>query len=261
MNMIKKLSRKPVLSLITIALLSSTNVFAADQEAQPIVEIIDSDRTDPFEGFNRAMWDFNRDYLDYYIAKPAAVFYKSYIPTPVQSGIYNAATNLDEPPSTVNNLLQGNVEDSGNAFARFLINSTAGLFGIFDVAEKIGLGRKQDQFGEVMAVYGVNDGPFLMLPAIGPTTFRNEIGDQIDNLYFPATEFAFWPSLGVSMLKGLHQRAQLLDQEGLLNGSLDPYSFVQEAYYQQRLFDIYDGNVPVVEDDIDIDDFDDIDDL
>lgn len=261
MNMINKLSRKPILSLIAVALLSSTNVLAADEEAQPIVEIIDSDRSDPFESFNRAMWDFNRDYLDYYIAKPAAIFYKDYIPMPVQNGIYNAATNLDETPSTVNNLLQGNVEDSGNAFARFLINSTAGLFGIFDVAEKIGLPRKQDQFGEVMAVYGVDDGPFLMLPVIGPTTFRNEIGDQVDNLYFPATDIAFWPSLGISAIKGLHQRAQLLDQEGLINGSLDPYSFVKEAYYQQRLFDIYDGNVPTVQDDLDVDDFDDIDDL
>jgi len=261
MKHLKLLSRKPILSVLAIAVFSSTNVMAASEENQPIVELIDSDRSDPFESFNRTMWDLNRDYLDFYIAKPAAIFYKRYIPVPVQSGIYNTATNLDEPPSVVNNLLQGNVEDSGNAFARFLINSTAGLFGLFDVAEKIGIPRKQDQFGEVMAVYGVNDGPYLMLPMIGPTTIRNEVGDQIDNLYFPATEFAFWPSLGLSALKGLHQRAQLLDQEGLLNGSLDPYSFVQEAYYQQRLFDIYDGNVPQIDEEMDLDDFDDIDDL
>jgi len=261
MKSINKLRCKPILSLLAIALFSCTNVMAADEEAQPIVELIDSDRSDPFEEFNRAVWDFNRDYLDLYIAKPAAIFYKSYIPVPVQSGIYNSTTNLDEPPSVVNNLLQGNVEDSGNAFARFLINSTAGLFGLFDVAEKIGISRKQDQFGEVMAVYGVNDGPYLMLPILGPTTIRNEVGDQVDDLYFPATEFGFWPGIGVSVLKGLHQRAQLLDQEGLLNGSIDQYSFVQEAYYQQRLFDIYDGNIPQIEEEMDLDDFDDIDDL
>jgi len=261
MKFMNKLSRKSILSLLAIALLNSTSVIAADEETLPAVTIIDSDRSDPFESFNRAMWDLNRDYLDYYIAKPVAIFYSSYIPVPVQNGIYNSASNLDEPPSMVNNMLQGNVEDSGNAFARFLINSTAGIFGIFDVAAKIGLPRKQDQFGEVMAVYGVDDGPFLMLPVIGPTTFRNELGDQVDNLYFPAAQIAFWPGIGISTLKGLHQRAQLLEQEGLINGAIDPYSFVQEAYYQQRLFDIYDGNVPQIEDDTDMDDFDDIDDM
>jgi len=260
MSLLKKICTKPMLSLLAISLLTSMNVSAADQEAQPVIKLIDSDRSDPFENFNRAMWDFNRDYLDHYIAKPAAIFYNNYIPVPVQSGIYNTASNLDEPSSTVNNLLQGNVEDSGNAFARFLINSTAGLFGIFDVAAKIGLERKQDQFGEVMAVYGVDDGPYLMLPGYGPTTIRNEVGDQIDKLYFPATDIAFWPSLGISMIKGLHVRAQLLEQEGLLNSSLDPYAFVQSAYYQQRLFDIYDGEIPQVEDDEDLDDLD-LDDL
>jgi len=257
MTFLSKYCIAPAVSMMAVSILLSMPATAAEQEEATVVELIDSDRSDPFEGFNRAMWDFNRDYLDHYLAKPAAIFYRDYLPEQVQSGIYNSTSNLEEPSSSVNNMLQGNVEDSGNALARFLINSTAGVFGIFDVAEKIGLSRKQDEFGEVLAVYGVDDGPFLMLPALGPTTIRNEVGDQVDNLYFPAADISGLTSIGITVLKGIHTRAQLLDQEGLINSSLDPYSFVQEAYYQQRLFSIYDGNVPVVEEEIDEDDFDD----
>ncbi|MDP2562074.1 VacJ family lipoprotein [Psychrobium sp. 1_MG-2023] len=242
--------------------LSMSHAFA-QETTEPVAEneqadivLIDAERSDPFEGFNRAMWDFNRNVLDLYLFKPAAVAYRDYLPVPVQTSVYSFAVNLEEPSSTVNNMLQGNVEDSSNAFARFLINSTAGLFGLFDVASKIGLERKSDEFGEVLAVNGVSSGPYLMLPALGPTTIRNEVGDVVDNLYFPATEISFWPSITVRLLKGLHTRAQLLDQEGLLNNSLDQYEFVKEAYFQQSLFDIYDGNVPVVED-TSLDDFDD----
>lgn len=260
MKFMKNIGTQSALSLLALALVGGNAIAASDEPTQQVT-IIDSERSDPFEGFNRAMWDFNRDYLDYYLAKPAAIFYKNYIPAPVQSSIYNAASNLEEPPSTVNNLLQGNVEDSGNAFARFLINSTVGVFGLFDVADKIGLSRKEDEFGEVLAVYGVDDGPYIMLPALGPTTLRNEIGDQVDNLYFPAANIALWSSVGIKVLKGIHVRSQLLEQEGLINGALDPYTFVQEAYYQQRLYNIYDGKVPVIEEELDVDDFDDIDDL
>lgn len=210
---------------------------------KPLV-VIDADRSDPLEGFNRAMWDFNSNYLDKYIARPTAIFYRDYIPVPAQNSIYNFATNFEEPSTMVNNALQGNVEDSGNAFARFLVNSTVGLFGLFDVAGEIGLEKKQDEFGEVLAVNGVGSGPYLMLPGAGPTTLRNEIGDQVDNLYFPLVDLSIWQSFGVGALKGIHTRAQLLEQEGLLNSSLDQYEFVKEAYFQSRVFDIYDGEVP-----------------
>lgn len=244
-NVMNKLSS---VALLCASFFVTTQSFAQNSETlsdeqKPLV-VIDADRSDPFEGFNRAMWDFNSNYLDKYIARPTAIFYRDYIPVPAQNGIYNFATNFDEPSTMVNNVLQGNVEDSGNAFARFLVNSTVGLFGLFDVAGEIGLKKKEDQFGEVLAVYGVDSGPYLMLPAIGPTTLRNEIGDQVDGLYFPAVELTMWQGLGISALKGIHKRARLLEQEGLLNASLDQYAFVKEAYFQSRVFDIYDGKVP-----------------
>jgi len=230
-------------------------------EPKPLV-VIDADRYDPLEGFNRVMWDLNSNYLDKYVARPVAIFYRDFIPVPAQNSIYNFATNFEEPSTMVNNVLQGNVEDSGNAFARFLVNSTVGLFGLFDVAGEIGLEKKEDEFGEVLATYGVDSGPYLMLPAAGPTTLRNEIGDQVDKLYFPLVDMTMWQSFGIGALKGIHVRARLLEQEGLLNASLDQYAFVKEAYFQSRVFDIYDGEVPQpaveeIEDDEFEDDLDD----
>ena len=241
------------------AFLCATTVYAEEGKTDDTaaVALIDAERSDPWEGFNRAMWDFNQNYLDKYLARPAAIFYRDYIPVPAQNSIYNFANNFEEPSTMVNNALQGNVEDSGNAFARFLVNSTAGVFGLFDVAEQIGLAKKEDEFGEVLAVYGIDSGPYLMLPALGPTTLRNEIGDQVDNLYFPLADMSTVQSLGLTVVKGIHVRAQLLEQEGVLNSSLDQYAFVKEAYFQSRIHDIYDGDVPeLVQDDIE-DDFDD----
>lgn len=235
---------------------------STSQQDKQSVEIIDAERSDPFEGFNRTMWDFNQNYLDKYLARPAAIFYRDYIPVPAQSGIYNFASNFEEPSTMVNNALQGNVEDSSNAFGRFLINSTAGVFGIFDVAEKIGLKKKEDEFGEVLAVYGVDAGPYLMLPGLGPTTVRNFAGDRVDSLYFPLADMSTWQTVGLTVVKGIHVRAQLLEQEGLLNASLDQYAFVKEAYFQSRAYDIYDGDVPeaiddTIEEDLDDEDLDD----
>lgn len=246
-------------SLFTVSSVNAEE--STEQEKQQAVTLIDAERSDPWEGFNRAMWDFNQNYLDKYIARPVAVAYRDFIPVPAQTSIYNFANNFEEPSTMVNNALQGNVEESSNAFARFLVNSTAGVFGLFDVAEQIGLAKKEDEFGEVLAVYGVDAGPYLMLPGLGPTTIRNEIGDQVDALYFPLADMSTMQSIGLRLVKGIHVRAQLIEQEGVLNSSLDQYAFVKEAYFQSRLHDIYDGDVPQpVEEELDEDFDDDLDD-
>jgi len=211
------------------------------------VTIIDQKIYDPLEPANRVSWDLNYKVFDKYLLRPVAVFYRNYIPDPLKSGIYNVTSNLNEPSAMVNNLLQGNVADAGNALGRLLINSTLGILGVFDVASQIGLDAKHDEFGEVLAVYGVHAGPYLMVPAMGPTTVRNEVGDVVDDLYIPGTLIGFLPGLGIKLIKGIHQRAQLLEQEAVLKSSLDPYIFVREAYYQYRTNDIYDGNVPEIE--------------
>lgn len=210
--------------------------------------------SDPLETINRSIWDFNYQVLDKHLLRPAAVFYRDHIPEPAQDGIYNFVSNLDEPYSVVNNLLQGKFGYAANATGRFLVNSTVGVLGIFDVANELGMERKQDEFGEVLATWGVGEGAYLMMPAMGPTTVRNEAGDLVDNLYFPLEALHFWQSVSLKVLKGIHLRAKYMEQETLLENSLDPYIFIQEAYYQQREFDIYDGVVPKVADSDEFDD-------
>ena len=203
-----------------------------------------SDPRDPLESVNRPIYDFNMDVLDRYLLRPASVFYRDYIPTPVRSGLHNASNNLSEPSSAVNNLLQGNGQDSLRNLGRFLVNSTFGIVGLFDVAERWGVPAKYDEFGEVLGSYGVGDGPYLMLPAMGPSTVRNSAGDYVDGLYWPLAGWALWPTLVKAGLDGLHARAELLDQDKLLKESLDPYGFVKESYLQNQQFKLYDGEIP-----------------
>lgn len=225
-----------------------------------------ADNRDPLEGFNRAMWDFNYDVLDAYVLRPAAVAYVDYIPSPARTGLYNAALNLEEPSNTVNNLLQGKVGGSLTSLGRFVLNSTVGVLGLIDVAGGIGLERQEEEFGEVLGKYGVGTGAFLMLPALGPTDIRSAVGDLVDSSYFPLQDLSFYVAALRTGVKALEARAQLIEQEGQLEQSLDPYAFVKNAYFQNLQFKVLDGNVPAQGPEVDAeeeaDDFEDfLDDL
>ncbi|RUO79786.1 hypothetical protein CWI84_09155 [Idiomarina tyrosinivorans] len=200
------------------------------------------DQRDPFEDVNRDMWEFNRD-LDEAVIKPAADVYDE-IPEPVRRSLYTMMDNLDEPSSMVNNLLQGKVADAGISLGRFLLNSTVGLLGLFDVATPLGLDKRQEGFGEVLASWGVGNGPYLMLPVIGPTVPTDRGGDVADGQYFPFPLLS-WPiDLARYTIKGLDARIELRKQERVLNNALDPYTFVKEAYFQNWRNRVYDGQVP-----------------
>ncbi|RUO49387.1 VacJ family lipoprotein [Pseudidiomarina donghaiensis] len=201
-----------------------------------------ADPKDPYEEFNRDMWEFNEE-LDDAVLRPAAKAY-GYIPKPVRTGLLNAAENLDEVSSLVNNLLQGKVVDAGVSFWRFTINSTVGVLGVFDVATEIGIDRRQEGFGEVLATYGVPDGPYLMLPGMGPTVPVDRGGDVVDGMYFPLDNLSGPLSAARWVVKGLDTRLQLIELEPMLEDSLDPYSFVKESYYQRWLDKKFDGNPP-----------------
>ena len=127
-----------------------------------------SDPRDPFEEINRPFWDFNRDTLDPYVIQPVVNTWE-YVPSPVRRGLYNMTDNLNEPASIVNNVLQLKFKDAATSVGRFTINSTIGLLGFFDVADTWGLKEQKESFGETMAVYGSPDGPYFMLPGLGPT--------------------------------------------------------------------------------------------
>jgi phospholipid-binding lipoprotein MlaA len=199
--------------------------------------------SDPLEGVNRAMWALNRDVLDKFILKPVTRGYVAITPQPVRTGLLNAANNLEEPSNTINNLLQGKPSDSFASFSRFLINSTVGIFGIIDVAQHIGIDRKEEDFSHVMGAIGIDSGPYLMLPFFGPRDVRGLTGDIIDRFYWPETILDDPSTIAASVVRLLELRAQLLNQEELLERSLDPYLFVRDIYFQRSAFDLSDGKI------------------
>jgi len=211
------------------------------------------DPKDPLETINRPIWTFNWEYADKYVLKPASEAYVDNVNKDFRSGVYNMALNLNEPSAVINNLLQGKFSDAAKSTGRFLLNSTIGIFGFFDPASDFGWGRKHEEFGEVLGSYGVGDGPYLMLPAMGPTSVRDEVGDYVDRYYWPMAVIDFWPNLVRVGIIALEQRAQLKDQEQMLENSTDTYQFVKNAYFQNMKFKVYDGNPPIEESEDDAD--------
>ena len=199
--------------------------------------------SDPFESVNRELWDFNYEVLDEYVLRPVTVTYVEYMPSFARTGLLNMANNLEEPANTVNNLLQGKVEGSLVSLGRFVINSTIGIFGAIDVATEIGLKEQSEEFGEVLAVYGVKNGPYLMLPALGPNDIRSGTGDLVDSAYFPLADLNFYFSFLRAGVKAIEARAALIEQEQMLEQSLDPYAFVKNAYFQNLRFKVTDGQI------------------
>ena len=202
-----------------------------------------SDPRDPLEGFNRTMWDFNYDILDKYLLKQVTQGYVAVMPQPVRTGLVNFSNNLSEPANFLNNLIQGEIDGSMVSLARFLINTTVGVVGVFDVAGSMDLKKEEESFGEVLGVWGLETGPYLMVPARGPTDIRSTTGDVVDNMMFPFNILNSNFTLFSAVVGALEGRAMLLSQESTLNSSLDPYAFVKTAYFQRLDFKVKNGNV------------------
>ena len=224
----------------------------ASNNAQQQVEY--NDPKDPLEPVNRAIWDFNYDVLDAYLVRPVTVGYTTVMPGVARKGLLNAAMNLEEPVNAVNNLLQGKFKQSVESVTRFAVNSTFGLAGTMDVAGHLGLQRVEEDFDEVLGVWGIGNGPYVMLPAAGPTDVRGLVGTVVDNAYFPATYLnSNWTLLRWAV-ELLEARASLMEQEQQLDASLDPYAFVKSAYFQNKEFRVTDGKSSE-NDDFDEEDF------
>ena len=223
---------------------------AVEQQAQS-----NADPRDPIESINRDIWYFNYEILDEHILRPVTVAYVDYVPSFARTGLLNAATNLEEPSNTINNALQGKLDGTLISLGRFLVNSTVGIFGLFDVASEMGLGVEEEEFGEVLGVYGADTGAYLMIPGMGPSDIRSVVGDVVDSSYFPLADLTLGVSVLRTSIKALEARAQLMEQEELLNSAIDPYVFVKDAYFQRLQFKVTDGKIleEEPEDDIDID--------
>ncbi len=216
-----------------------------------------SDPRDPIEPINRVIWDFNWKFLDRYLVRPATITYTTIMPKFARTGLLNAARNLEEPGNVVNNALQGKGGDSLDSLARFTINSTLGLAGLIDIADKMGLSRQDEDFDEVLGVWGVPNGPFVMTPALGPNDLRGIAGDTVDNFYYPLTLLDGSTAIIRTVVVALETRATLILQEDQLLQSPDDYAFVKNAYFQNKAFQVSDGNLEDPEiDDEQLDDFD-----
>jgi phospholipid-binding lipoprotein MlaA len=205
-----------------------------------------SDPRDPIEVINRPFWTFTWDYADKYVAKPASEFYTTHMPVFLRTGFYNMALNLNEPASIINNLLQLKMGNAAKATGRFVLNSTIGLFGFYDPASDFEWSTEQEEFGEVLGLYGVGDGPYIVIPGLGPSSVREEVGDYVDRLYWPLAVIDFWPNIVRLGVVGLEKRASIKDQEQLLENSTDSYEFIKNAYFQNMNYRVYDGNPPIV---------------
>ncbi len=194
--------------------------------------------SDPFEDINRLTFEINET-LDKVIAKPTANFYSKF-PTPIKKGVTNLFDNLEEINTSVNQALQGKPLTALNDISRFVINSTIGIAGIFDVATAMGLKRHEEDFGQTLAVWGVPAGPYVMLPVLGPHTVRDLLGRPVSS--FLSVTFHMTESdvnFGLNMIDALETRERLLEVESLLSG--DKYYFVRDSYIQYLDYEIKDG--------------------
>lgn len=191
---------------------------------------------DPYENFNRSIFSFN-DVLDTYFLVPVSKFYNKVMPKPLNRGIYNAFSNLNNFPTIGNDLLQGNFYQATSDSWRFFVNSTAGAGGLFDVARNMGLDPNTEDFGLTLARWGYTDSSYLVLPFLGPSTVRDAAGLPVDYFIFSPYNYIEDSRTRYTLyaLNIVSKRAQLLQYQDLYNQiALDRYAFIRNAYLQQR---------------------------
>lgn len=220
-----------------ILLLLTGIIFASHSLAESNVN-----QDDPWESWNRKVFVFN-DTLDTYALKPIAKGYRAVTPDPVETSISRVFSNLGEVITVVNDLLQGKLSQAANDTGRVLINSTFGLAGIFEVADGMGLEKSYgEDFDQTLAVWGVGQGNYLILPFLGPSSVRGVPGKFADSFVNPIGYVDHVPTrntlYGTELIS---MRADLLDIEKLASG--DKYTFMRDVYLQRREFLINDGDV------------------
>lgn len=201
---------------------------------------------DPWEGMNRSIYRFN-DGFDNYVMRPVSKGYQYITPNWLDVGFSNVFNNLGDVPNALNNLLQAKPLHSLSDFGRVTINSSIGLAGFIDLASPIGLSRHNEDFGQTMAVWGLGDGNYLVLPFLGPSNVRDGFGwladFQTEPYYYLNDSNSYY---GLFVLDSVDIRADLLAASRILEqASLDPYTFQRETYLQRRKGLIYDGNPPL----------------
>jgi len=191
---------------------------------------------DPYESINRVVFKFNYT-IDKFAFRPITKAYVTITPTPMQKGLHNALNNLGEFKNMANNLLQGEFFSTGKDITRFVLNSTFGLLGLFDVGTPLGLERSNQDFGITLAKWGVGQGPYIMLPLLGPSTVRDGFA-RLPDTFFSVTAYLHpeHDRYYLALLNGIDARAELLELEKMMQG--DPYTFMRTIYLQNRAYKI-----------------------
>ena len=201
---------------------------------------------DPLESVNRIIFSFNNA-ADQIILEPISKGYRK-LPSPIQTGIGNFLNNLKMPLVVINQLLQGQGRNAVETSGRFIINSTAGLLGLIDVAEKVGLEQKQEDFGQTLATWGVGDGFYIVLPIFGPSNVRDASGMILTSITDPINAYAVkegegWVIPVKTASNAINDRSKIIDEvNALRNNSLDYYAAVRSSYYQNRKAAILNNN-------------------
>jgi phospholipid-binding lipoprotein MlaA len=202
------------------------------------------DPRDPWERFNRASFKFN-DAMDRAILRPVAKAYVKVTPRVLRTGLGNALDNLESISTIVNATLQGKVGQAGRDSARFLLNSTLGLGGLFDPATAAGLEQHDEDFGQTLGVWGVQSGPYLMVPILGPSSARDFVGRVTEQFTYPVSYLEDDSTrYMIRAVDFVNLRASLLDLDAQLEQSFDRYAFVRNAWLQRREYKVLDGNLP-----------------
>ena len=226
------MKQKNLLLVCLLGLVASGCASASNQEAAAT--------NDPLEPMNRYFFDLN-ERLDRHAALPAATFYNDTLPDPARQGIHNFLDNLGGPVNVVNDLLQTQIANAGKAAARFVINSTIGIAGIFDIAKGWGLPARNRDFGETLGTYGMPQGPYLVLPLRGPTAVRDISGDFIDGffspLYYWHVQYTGHEYIGLikSTVGAVDNRSRnIVTYRDIERASVDFYATMRDLYQQRR---------------------------
>ena len=208
-----------------------------------------ADPEDPWEDFNRSLYDVNA-VLDRAAVRPAAMTYRRVLPRPVRAGVRHALTNLDEPRLAIDHLLQGKLARAGGAAVRFAANSTLGVFGVFDVAGRAGLKRVDTDFGITLGRAHFGAGPYLYVPILGPSSVRDIVGTGVDFALDPLNWIQFrgagTATTVTTVLQGLDTRAEIeRDLADMKRSAVDPYATIRSVYTQLRASEVRGGALDV----------------
>jgi phospholipid-binding lipoprotein MlaA len=205
-----------------------------------------SDPWDPIEPVNRAVYKFN-DTADRYVIQPIARGYDKVTPDRVQTSVGNFFANAEEPINMANSALQLKWGSFNTSLGRFMVNTTAGVGGLFDVASAVGVAEVDEDLGQTLGYWGLGQGPYLVIPLLGPSTgrdFSGRLGDQFFNPFNYVDEDYDYVVWSLRALELINFRASLLGFEETLAQQFDPYAFLRGYYLENRLKAVYDGDVP-----------------